>query len=180
MGLEVGRLNGDKRPDVLAATEDGTISPYLTRANGTMRVSDTVAAGSADSYSPLALGQFVGGPALDAIVADYPSDSLTLLRGDGQGGFALTLAAPPPEIPGAWGIASGNLNGRGGLDLAVNLYDDQQVQVLRGSADGLKAGPKYDLSDDPETIAVGRVGRDRGSDIVVGTDTSVDIFINKP
>jgi hypothetical protein len=30
-----------------------------------------------------------------------------------------------------------NLNGRGGLDLAANLCDDQEVQVLRRAADGV-------------------------------------------
>lgn len=179
-GLDIARVNGDKRPDVVAVTADGVVSPYLTRANGTMRVGDTVELGGADSYSPIALGDFTGEGRVDAIVADNGTDSLRLLRGDGRGRFAISLV-PTPEVPGVWGIAAGNLNGRGGLDLAVSLYDEQNVQVLSGAGDGeLKPGRKYAMSDFPESITVGRVGRDRGTDIVVGTDTSADIFINKP
>ena len=180
LGLQVGRLNGDRRPDVVGVTEDGVVSPYLTRRNGTLRLAVFHDVGDAASYSPVALGDFTGEGDLDAIVADYDSNSITLLRGDGQGGFVLSLKSLP-EVPGPWGVAAGNLNGRGGPDLAVNLYDDQQVQVLRGTGDGeFVPGAKYDLSDYPESIAVGRVGKDRGVDILVGTDTSLDTFLNKP
>jgi hypothetical protein len=179
-GLDVARVNGDRRPDVVGVTADGVVSPYLTRANGTMRVGDTVDLASADSYSPIALGDFTGEGRIDAVVADYGSDSLTVLRGDGQGQFAISLV-PTPEVPGVWGVAAGNLNGRGGPDLAVNLYDDSQMQVLRGVGDGeFTPGQKYAISDFAESITIGRVGKDRGADVVVGTDTSADIFINKP
>jgi hypothetical protein len=180
MGLQVGRLNGDRRPDVVGVTEDGVVSPYLARRNGTLRLAVFHDIGGADSYSPVALGDFTGEGDLDAIVANYDTDSLTLLRGDGQGGFVLGLKKLP-EVPGVWGVAAANLNGKGGPDLAVNLYDDEQVQVLRGTGDGeFVPGAKYDLSDIPESIAIGRVGKDRGLDILVGTDTSLDTFLNKP
>jgi FG-GAP-like repeat/FG-GAP repeat len=179
-GLDLARVNGDKRPDVVAVTGDGVVSPYLTRANGTMRVGETAELGAANSYSPIALGDFTGEGRVDAVVADYGSDSLTFLRGNGEGRFAISLV-PLPAVPGVWGVAAGNVNGRGGPDLAVNLYDDEQMQVLRGVGDGeFKPGRKYAMSDSPESITVGRVGKDRGTDVVVGTDTSADVFINKP
>jgi hypothetical protein len=180
LGLQVGRLNGDRRPDVVGVTADGVVSPYLARRDGTLRLGASADLGGADSYSPVALGDFTGEGNLDAVVADYDSDSLTLLRGDGQGHFVLSLKSLP-EAPGVWGIAAGNLNGKGGPDLAVNLYDDEQIQVFRGTGDGeFVPGATYDLSDVPESIAVGRVGKDRGVDILVGTDTSLDTFLNKP
>ena len=179
LGVEIGRLNGDKRPDVVASSTDGIVSPYLTRRDGTLKVGNAVDLGSATSFSPLALGDFTGEGKLDVVVADYDSGSLTMLRGNGKGKLA-AMMVPTPAVPSVNGIASGNLNGRGGVDLAVNLLGEGKVQVLRGTGNGiLKLGPSYDLSDDPQSIAVGRVGKDRGFDILVGTDSSLDTFINK-
>ena len=147
-GLEIGKLNGDRRPDVVGSTyqgPEGTVDTYVTRENGTLREGDSVTLDSL-SYSPLALGDFAGGRALDAVVADNDSDSLTILTGDGTGGLAASLV-PTPPVEGVWGIASGNLNGKGRADLAVNRYDDEEVQVLYGrDAGGFNAGPTYPLS----------------------------------
>ena len=180
-GLEIGKLNGDRRPDVVGSTyqgPEGTVDTYVTRENGTLREGDSVTLAN-DSYSPLALGDFAGGRALDAVVADYDSNSLTILTGDGTGGLAASLA-PTPEVEGVWGIASGNLNGKGRADLAVNRYDDEEVQVLYGrNSGGFAAGPTYPLAFAPQTVAIGRIGKDAGADILVGTEGSLDTFLNK-
>ena len=188
-GLEIGKLNGDRRPDVVGSTysaAEGTVDTYVTRENGTLRVGNSVTLAN-NSYSPLALGDFAGGRALDAVVADNDSDSLTILTGDGTGSLAASLA-PTPPVEGAWGIASGNFNGKGRADLAVNRYDDEEVQVLYGrNAGGFSPGPTYPLAHPPETVAIGRLGKDAGADILVGTgiegipdpDGSLDTFLNK-
>ena len=182
-GLEIGRLNGDRRPDIVSATynggaDTGTVDTFVTKADGSLREGNSVTLDT-DSYSPLALGDFAEGKALDAVVADYDSDSITILAGNGTGELAASLA-PTPPVDGVWGIASGDLNGKGRRDLAVNRYDDQEVQVLYGrKAGGFTAGPTYPLESTPESIAIGRLGRDAGADIIVGTDGTVDTFLNK-
>jgi FG-GAP-like repeat len=182
-GLEIGRLNGDRRPDVVNATFDepagpGSVDTYVTKADGSLREGNSVTI-DPNSYSPLALGDFVEGKALDAVVADYSAGTITILAGDGTGDLAISLTSTPP-VDGVWGIASGNLNGKGRLDLAVNRYDDQEVQVLYGrNAGGFTAGPTYPLGSTPETVATGRLGKDAGVDIVVGTDDTLDTFLNK-
>jgi hypothetical protein len=180
-GLEIGRLNGDRRPDVVGSTyvgPEGTVDSYVTKADGTLREGNSVTIAN-DSYSPLALGDFAESKALDVVVADYDSGSLTILAGDGTGDLAASLT-PTPPVDGVWGIASGDLNDKGRLDLAVNRYDDAEVQILYGRrAGGFTAGPTYPLASTPETVAIGRLGKDAAADIIVGTDDSLDTFLNK-
>ncbi|MFI4941870.1 MAG: FG-GAP repeat domain-containing protein, partial [Burkholderiales bacterium] len=75
-------------------------------------------------------GDFDANGTLDMAVANSGSDNVSLLRGDGLGGFteydALGVAAPEA-------IAAGDWNGDGRLDLAVSSASSGRVAIFLGS-----------------------------------------------
>src|SRR5207237_7709294 len=81
----------------------------------------------------VAVGDFNVDGHLDLAVADYLSDNVSVLLGNGDGTFY------PTQSVGAAGPASvavGDFNGDGVQDLAVAECDTASVSVLFGNGDG--------------------------------------------
>jgi hypothetical protein len=71
---------------------------------------------------------------LDLAVVNRFSNDVSILRGDGKGGFAPALSIPVGSTPDA--IVAGDFDGDGHVDLAVSIYDaDEIALILNRSAD---------------------------------------------
>src|SRR6478752_9546526 len=68
---------------------------------------------------------------LDLLTANYISDNVSVLFGDGNGGF--TAAAPVPVGNGPRQIQSGDLDGDGDIDFITTNYSGDSVSVLLNS-----------------------------------------------
>ncbi len=120
--LATGDFNGDGKPD-LAVTSDmpSTVSILLNTGNGF------------SSHSGIVLNSNFSTSTLDVIVSDFNGDkkpdlavislsltdsvySVIVLLGQGSGGFA---AQNPVKLTQANGLAAGDFNGDGKIDLAV-------------------------------------------------------------
>src|SRR5436309_1362955 len=80
-------------------------------------------------------GDLDGDGTLDLITADH-GRSVTVLLGDGRGGFHLAPSSPTglPVSPGE--MALGDLDGDGKLDLALTDHDSYGVTILLGDGRG--------------------------------------------
>src|SRR3989442_2223522 len=92
---------------------------------------DFAAGRSPDS---VAVGDFNGDGKLDLATANFDSNDVSVLLGNGDGSFqaALTFAAGR----GPSFVAVGDFNGDGKLDLVVANFDSGDVSVLLGNGDG--------------------------------------------
>jgi len=154
-GIVVGDFNGDGRVDVAVADSgnsegDGQgVSILLGNGDGTFQSPVFYPAGTIP-WSIVA-GDFTGNGILDLAVANLVSDDVTILIGDGHGGFDPEPAVPIGDpVGGPISIAAGDFTGDGALDLAVANQTTDTVSILQGDGrGGFHTSASVSLGGDP-------------------------------
>lgn len=92
---------------------------------------------------------------------------VTANRGDGSLSVLRRGVADPPTIvgPGPHGLAAGDLDGDGHVDLAVTLREADAVQVMRNVAGVLVPGALHQVGSVPGAIVVGDLDGDGELDL---------------
>jgi hypothetical protein len=115
----------------------------------------------------------------DVVTTDLDMNAVTILLGNGRGGFVEAPGSPFPAGVFPWGVAIDDINGDGNLDLAVIPYDRDitnpkqlGVTVLLGDGRGsftTMRGSPFSLAgcSGPDRIATGDINGDGFRDIVV-------------
>src|SRR5207245_2176256 len=111
----------------------------------------------------LALGDLDGDGLPDLLVADNGASKVTILKGDGHGGFRTKLGSVRTEkYPHA--VALGNLNGDAFPDFAVASADKGTAGALGvwfGRGDGsFEAGPVFSAGLQPTDVAISDLNGD--------------------
>ena len=121
----------------------------------------------------VAVGDFNGDGKLDVAVANFNGNSVTVLLGNGDGTFR---AAPDCTSSSAYcatdsgpkGIATGDFNGDGKLDIAVTNWGSSTLSVFLGNGDGtFQSKIDFQTGNQPWGIAVGKLAGNDNLDIVV-------------
>lgn len=127
-------------------------------------------AGSGSALDGVVLGDVDGNGSLDVVVANYGANGVGVLFGQAAGGFAAIsplYPTGPNSVPS--GIALGDVNGDGRLDVVTANKSTYSAGVLLGQAAGsfatvstYSAGP----NTSPLAVALGDVNGDGRLDIV--------------
>ena len=172
----LGDLNGDGQLDVVVVNADpaGTVSVLL--GNGTGIYAETT--GQYQTYpagaypNALALGDVNGDGRLDAVVLGGDlTGTVSVLLGDGAGGFGPPIAFPAGGFHRA--LALGDFNGDGKLDIALAGSGSDGLVVLLGTGSGGFSSPVFQSVGTESgqnlaarAIAIGDVNGDGRLDIV--------------
>jgi hypothetical protein len=113
----------------------------------------------------------------DLVTADYEDDSISVLLGDGDGGFKLISTHPAGDGPVSLTAADFDLDGN--VDIATANELDDSVTILYGNGSGFSASPvAYAVGDSPRAIAAGTINRDNRPDLVIANtlDNNVSLL----
>ena len=135
-GIAVADFNNDGYPDfaVTVNTSPGQIAVFLNNNGGTVgSFASTTAITVGSDPVGLIAADFDQDGKIDLAVANYLSNSVWVLPGNGSGSFS--ASGPQLSVNGnPYGLATGDLNADGKLDIAVTDSLNGKVDVFLASA----------------------------------------------
>jgi FG-GAP-like repeat len=186
--VRIADLNGDGRDDILTTNLEGdSVTVLLGDGKGGFQPSAGSPFPCGDSPFFVGVGDLDGDGKPDLAVVNAPSsttdrqgrDGLTLLLGDGKGGFK-TMAGSPfatGRIPNR--LAVGDVNGDGVADVAVTNTENNNVSLfLMSRRGGVASSSTIPVGKEPGGIAIHDLNGDRKGDIVVADngDNNVEVI----
>jgi hypothetical protein len=185
--VSIADFNGDGKPDLVAAGTESEVTPPGSR--GVSVLLNTTALeptgvpvakpAAATGFNPNAMvaGDVDRDGVPDLITANISSDTVSFLRGLGDGTFAPAADFGAGTYP--YWVAADDFDGDGDLDLAVvNANWVGTVAIMRGDGDGGFAGPvPYGTGAFPVFVASADFNRDARPDLVVANAGSDDVHI---
>jgi hypothetical protein len=137
-------LNGDGRLDLVVANEKGSdVSVLLSDGKGGFSPARGSPFPAGPSPNDLTSGDFNGDGRVDLAIANHETQHLTVLLGDGRGALAPARGSPVTVVvrPHVHGVAAGDFNGDGSLDLVTDSWANDRVVVVFGDGKGRFAMP---------------------------------------
>lgn len=167
--IAVADLNGDGGLDVIVANSgDNTLTLLLGTTAGLDPVPSAIPAGN--EPSDVDAVDFDGDKDVDLVVANHETSLVSVLLNDGKAHFVPAPGSPfdSGARPHFHGVATGDFDGDGWNDVAVESSGTDEVRVLRGSQHGLSEA----LSIPIGTMPYSRLG---AADVT--NDGYVDVII---
>ncbi len=144
----VADLNQDGAQDIVAANpQSGTITVLLGDGKGHFHPASGSPFSAGHLPNDIGIGDLNGDGHPDLLIANHQSQYVTLLLGDGKGGFRpaphspiATRAKPHPH-----GLALGHFCGKDEpLDAVIDSWGSEQIELLIGDGKGnLSNGPMF-------------------------------------
>lgn len=136
-------------------------------------------------YRNLLLADFDGDGRCDLVAPNFPESGVTLLIGNGRGGFARVSPPISPAGPSPFAIALGDLDHDGRPDLIVANYSghisdpggDGLTFLLNQGGGRFRLGPKIPTGRASEDAAAGDIDGDGFADAVTANAGSEDLTI---
>jgi hypothetical protein len=175
--LRVADLNGDGKADIITTNLEGDdVTILLADGRGTFRQAPGSPFPCGDSPFNLAVGDVNGDGKLDLAIVNSPGstsdrrgrDGLTILLGDGAGGFHMLAGSPfaTGRIPNR--VAIGDVDGDGVNDVAVSSPDDNNITLfMMKRQGGVAATHTIRMSGRPKGLALHDLDGDGKAEIVV-------------
>ncbi len=180
-GLIAGDLDGDGALDLATSNQDGH-SVAVLRGDG--RGGFRPAAGSPFAVGrapyPLAAGDVNGDNRLDLATPDVQSATVTVLLGQGDGGFAAAPGSPHRVAARPYFVHLGDLDGDGDLDLVASHDDVRTVTILLGDGrGGFRATRTSETGARGSRVAQADLDGDGRPDLLLGGLGGVHVLLNQ-
>jgi hypothetical protein len=180
IGIAAADFNGDGIPDVaVVSLLDNSLTVLLGEGNGSF----SPASGSplaAGSYpGAVAVGDFNGDGIADLAIANEESGQVTVLLGNGTGGFTPASGSPFSAGIAPIALAVADFNGDGAADIAVVDIAGQDVFVLLGNGQGgfTIAGNPSPVGDHPLGVVTADFNGDGRADLAVVNGYSNNVTV---
>ncbi len=169
--VAVGDFNGDGKPDLAIADYDANrVTVLLGDGTGRFTAAPSSPFPAGSQPDSVAVGDFNGDGKPDLAIANYNSNNVTVLLGDGAGGFTAAPGSPFSAGTQPFSVAVGDFNGDGKPDLAISNVASGNVTVLLGNGTGgftAAPGSPFAVGAYPESVAVADFNADGKLDLAV-------------
>lgn len=179
-GIAIADLDGDGHLDVAVASLEPVVTIFHGDGRGGMRPGARVPAGA--NPTDLEVADIDGNGTLDLVVANHDTDYLSLLLGDGTGGFRPAPNSPLRIAvhPHPHAVIARDMDGDGNPDLVIDDRSDEGLLILHGKGGGLfqSPGTLVRVGGDPyRGMAVGDLNADGQLDLVTPNPTHVAVLL---
>ncbi len=166
--LVAGDFTGDGRTDLAVADSGGTsVSVLLGNGDGTFQPQVTYAVGT--EPEGIVTGDFTGDGHLDLAVANQYDGTVSVLLGNGDGTFQPQVTYSVGSNLEPYDIVAGDFRGDGRLDLAISIFNSNDISVFLGNGDGTFQPPvTYAGGESHGLLAVGDFNGDGKLDLATG------------
>lgn len=177
--VAIGDFNRDQKPDLAIADEmDGNVSVLLGKGGGDFGPATKFPVGVNALMNPfsVAVGDFNRDQKPDLAVANNGSNNVSVLLGNGMGGFGVATTFSVGMGPTA--VVVGDFNGDQKPDLAVANSGDGNVCILRGDGlGGFGAAANFLVGMAPYSVVVGDFNGDQKQDLAIANDGSANVSV---
>ena len=176
-----GDFNLDGKPDLAVANSgNGNVTILLGNGTGgfTQATGSPVIAG--DFIQSVAVGDFNLDGRPDLVVANYLSDNVAILLGNGLGGFTQAAGSPVSAGNGPSSVTVKDFNLDGKSDLAVANNGSDNVTILLGNGMGgftQTTGSPVSAGSRPRSVVAGDFNLDGKPDLAVANNGSSNVTI---
>lgn len=176
--VAVGDVNNDRNPD-LALTHHDSFGVEILLGAGDGRFSPAPGSpfaahqGTKPHNHGLALNDLNSDGNLDVTTSNQDDNSVSVLLGNGRGGFAPAAGSPFAVGRSPYPHAVGDVNKDGNPDIAVPNVGGDSVTVLLGDGRGsfrAAASSPYTVSGRPYYVAIGDISGDGNPDLITTHD----------
>ena len=175
--MAIADLNGDGFADIVA------VNPGTARINVLLNLGDGTF-GTPISYGTrglvprdIVIGNFDANRGLDLAVTNRKSNTVAILSGDAQGGFAKPTLIKTPANPSA--ITVGHVDGDMIDDIVITHPAVNKISVLLGTGTGLGPATAFKTAGKrPTDVVIGDFNGDGNSDVATANlrSDNVDFF----
>ncbi|MEW6210684.1 MAG: FG-GAP-like repeat-containing protein [Acidobacteriota bacterium] len=174
-------FNRDGRLDLAVASQiSNSVSILIGNGAGGFTPSATPFGTIGQVPDELAVADFNRDSISDLAVVNLITSSLTVMLGNGAGGFNATMDSPIATGPAPTSLAAGDFNLDGIADLAVVTANDDRVRVLLGEGNGsfdATTVPPAPTGSLPFSIAVADFNLDGKPDFATANFSSNDVRV---
>ena len=142
--IAVADLNRDGKPDIVVANQ-GSEDVCILLGDGRGHFLPSPRSPFPVGHLPndIAIGDFNRDGNLDLVIPNHQTPYVTILLGDGMGGFRPAPHSPfsTPSRPHPHGAVAADFSGDGKLDVVIDSWADDKVLLLLGDGAGNLIGP---------------------------------------
>lgn len=142
--VELADLNHDKITDIIVTSEiDNNVTILFGLGKGLFKEAAKSPFAAGDNVNDVVSGDFNNDDNPDLAFANHERKYLTVLLGDGKENFIPAPKSPFPVdgTPHTHGIATGDFDNDGRLDLVTDSWGNDQVEILWGDSANLFKTP---------------------------------------
>lgn len=137
--ISVADVNHDRNPDLAVANADSeTVTVLLGNGKGQFHEAPGSPFAAGHLPNDIAITDMNGDGNPDLVIADHQSPFITILLGDGKGGFRPAPGSPVDahSRPHPHGVVAADFNGDGHPDVVTDSWGTNQIELLLGDGRG--------------------------------------------